>query len=557
MLFTVQELINEIARGDLLEHKYPNVELKRNWDNDCGHNISALGNRPETETSWLVIGVENDGKLSNHDEKWVIQTEKAISQNINRSMDPSQTCLGIISQQINGSWILVIKLRYPGTLVLWNSKAYKAAGTTLQEMTPQEMMEHTIKQPGVTDYSKQKGSVDINKDLAKLFIQRLYSVRDDLPSADTSNPDIDGIFGLIRIQETKSSEILFGDVPYRVIYYNKDVTINKQEIKYGLYNILHKKFIEEIQRYSKELNNTSTDTFSEIALKEGLSNAVAHAAYFENNGEVIIEVYSDKVVISNLCLPECSYFANKWFSRSHKTVNFLLMETLRLAKIVDELGRGKNLIFTDSIKKGKHPPVVNLEAAGRLNRWRLYIYGGIVDKLQLRLYNRIKDIYSNESKALIAYALILWRKYPVSQIRKFIDDESAPLFAEVLIDIDGPVFFYEKEDKLIPQRWVRILLEEGKDSKTFTPAEEERLYNFAYDMQTKYQERLISPKELRKLADMANARSEIVLSSNILKKWQTEGKVQKIRKGVFKFNQKAEELASFSKLMEMLKSKEI
>ena len=53
------------------------------------------------------------------------------------------------------------------------------------------------------------------------------------------------------------------------------------------------------------------------------------------------------------------------------TINGLLMEVLRVAGHVDELGRGKNLIFSDSIKNGKRSPEVILERAGRYDRWKL------------------------------------------------------------------------------------------------------------------------------------------------------------------------------------------
>ena len=74
----------------------------------------------------------------------------------------------------------------------------------------------------------------------------------------------------------------------------------------------------------------------------------------------------------------------------------------------------------------------------------------------------------SQHKALIARALILWNKQPVSQIKRYIDSESVPLFAEVLRDLDGPILFYEKEDRIVLQRWVRVLLEEGKDSKLYS-----------------------------------------------------------------------------------------
>ena len=215
------------------------------------------------------------------------------------------------------------------------------------------------------------------------------------------------------------------------------------------------------------------------------------------------------------------------------------------------------MIFADSIKKGKRPPYVSLERAGRFDRWRLCLYGGLSNSIQLRLFNRIREIYHSEQKALIAHALILWNNQPVSQIRHYVDSESVPLFAEVLRDLDGPIFFYEKEDRIVLQRWVRVLLKEGKDSKSFTTAEEEQLYRFAYEMQSRYNDFLVTTKEFRRLAHMGDTKSEIVLSSTLLKKWVGEKKVDKVRKGVYKFRDRTPKAVQLNRLIDLLQEKQM
>lgn len=277
------------------------------------------------------------------------------------------------------------------------------------------------------------------------------------------------------------------------------------------------------------------DPFPTKALREGLANAVAHAAYYDGQGDVIVELFSDRVSISNLCIKESGYFANKWFSRSHKTVNRMLMEALRLAGAVDELGRGKNLIFAESLRNGKNPPTVVLEKGGRYDRWRLYIYGGSQNRVQLRVLQRLREMYQDEQKALIANALVLWSGYPVSNIQKYVDGESSRIFADVLVDMKGPIFYYQKNDQIVLRRWVRVLLGEGKDSKQLSAAEEEDLFDLASKIQTDYHHGYITPKQLRELGAMGDTNSEIVQSSQILKKWMEQGQITKVKKGLYKF----------------------
>lgn len=549
---TIEDLLREANQSSLLEHKFQNLELKRGWDKDYGKNISALGNKIGVRISWMVIGMDDNGNAAGKDEQWAIQTSQNISQQLNSFLDPIQTCSGINSYNLNNGWIVVIKINNPGTVVKWERFAYKSSGTTISFMSPEEILQFTIELPGLTDYSKQDWDGVPEEALVNEFAKKLCETRKDLGISYSQIKSYSNLPDINKILKRNVSKILFGNCKYRVVFYDKDNQPVRNVDRYGLYGLLEPKFIDEVQNWAKDFNSHSTEPFPVLALKEGLANSVAHATYFERDGEIIIEIFKDKVVISNLCLPESEYFANRWFSRSHKTVNELLMETLRLVKIVDELGRGKNIIFTDSIKKGKQPPQVSIEKAGMVNRWRLHIFGNITNKIYLKLLERIKKTYPEENKALIAYALVLWRNQPVSTIRKFIDGESAPLFVEVLTDIHGPIFYYQKNDEIALQRWVRILLEEGKDSKTFTMAEEEQLYDFAYDMQMQFHNALITPKELRELAHMGETKSEQSLSSNLLKKWEEESKLTKIKKGIYKFIGKDISQVNISKLLALL-----
>jgi hypothetical protein len=226
------------------------------------------------------------------------------------------------------------------------------------------------------------------------------------------------------------------------------------------------------------------------------------------------------------------------------------MEILRFAGFVDELGRGKTLIFSESLKSGKKLPQVILEKSGRYDRWRLNLYDGTKNTIQLKLLSRLKETYTDEHKALIANALVLWRDRPVAEIRQYIDGESLPLFAAVLADINGPIFYYEKEDKIVLRRWTRILLGEGKDSKQLSIPEEQDLQNFSYDLQTKYHKGYITPKELRDLAGMGHTKSEMTISSNLLHKWTEDGIVEKIKKGIYRFVPRTTRLTSMLELLQ-------
>ena len=501
----------------------------------------------------MVIGVDNNGALVGRDENWAINTEEVVSQHLNAHFDPTQACGEIAVVNAQTAWIVVIRVTNPGAVVYWKMKAYKKSGTTIAEMRPDEVLELTIRLPGLTDYSKQSWSGLVDESLAVSFVNAVAARQKDPAVADRRGATIEQLLARLNLLGRNASRLLFGDAEYRVVLYDSNSVPQQNGKQRGLYDLVGGRFIDQVQVWAQRQLGVSTDPFPRLALKEALANTVAHAAYFENDGEVTLEVFPDQIVISNLCLPESRYFANKWFSRSRKTVNNLLMEALRLAGVVDELGRGKNLIFRESILNGKRPPEVSVERAGRYDRWRLFLYGGTSNPVQLRLLQRIQETYSDSHKALIAYALVLWKDRPISEIRNFIDGESLPIFAEVISDLNGPIFYWQEHDRIILRRWARVLLDEGKDSKTLTLPEEKDLYDFSYDLRTRYHRGMFTPKDLRKLAAMGETASERTVSATLLNKWLAEGKIRRISKGVYEFVPKPSPPIDYQQLLDLLK----
>jgi predicted HTH transcriptional regulator len=538
MVFAEEELLERLRTGRLTEIDASNVELKRSWDQGNGKKISAFANRVSTAPQWMCIGVLDNGALAGHDQSWAKQTEETVSQHINKYLDPQITCLGITCHEIGAQWFLLIKYTNPGSVVYWNNSAYKAAGTTIDLMTQEEVMQLTVALPGLTDFSAQAYTSEYDRAMATEFAKAVAERRHgttlesigELPPADSLKR--------IGINNSNTERILFSDIRYRVVKYNREGTPIANDSYSGLYTLLRPKLLAEVQSWTQEQLRLTSDPYPLKALKEGFANAVAHAAYFDSDGDVILELFPEKLCISNLCVRESQYFANKWFSRSHKTINRVLMEALRLAGFVDELGRGKNLIFAEFLRNGKKPPEVILEGGGRYDRWRLYLYASAQDRQQLRVFERLKEMYHDEHKALIANALVLWRGHTVSSIRQYVDGESSHTFAEVLADLNGPIFYYQKKDEIVLRRWVRILLGEGKDSKQLSVDEEEELLEFASKIHMDYNRGYITPKELREHAGMGHTPSEVVLSSQILKRWTTQGKVKKVKKGLYQFLKK-------------------
>ncbi len=527
---SVDDVLIAINSEKIAEHFYRNIELKEDWAHDNGKKISALANKMEINCSWLIIGVTDSGLPVGKDEKWLKLKEQTISQNINDHLDPIQSCLGIYAKSIDSNYIIIIHIKSPGDVVYWNKKAYKSSGTSIKEMDPDEILKLRMSLPGLIDYTKQPIISQYNDKLLNAFYNQLIK-HVELKEIGASPEES---LARLEIRDKQVSKILFGRTAYRTIVYdqNEEPIINDKN--HGLYKILTDDFIAYIGDITKKITNKNYK-FPRRALTEALANSVAHAAYFDNDGDITIEIFSNKIIISNLCLSESTYFANKWFSKGHKTINNLLMEVLRLSRHVDELGRGKNLILAESLKEGKKPPQVDIERAGRYSRWKLTIHGGETSSIYLRLLERSKTFYQDDLKALLACSLALWNEKNIDEIRNSIEGDYKRKFNEVLSTFGGPIFYHEESNSIYLSRWARILLTEGKDSKEFEPHEEHNLKNSLRSLSNRYFSGFITTKQFRTYAYMADTASEKTQSAKILAKWVKDGTLEKISRGNYRF----------------------
>ena len=91
----IEELIQNLKSGTLLEHRYQNLELKENWHREDGKKISAMGNRKADGSQWLCVGIKDKGELGGYDYKSVKAIEENISNHLN---EPPRRRDGGVSQ---------------------------------------------------------------------------------------------------------------------------------------------------------------------------------------------------------------------------------------------------------------------------------------------------------------------------------------------------------------------------------------------------------------------------------------------------------------------------
>lgn len=519
----ISDIKIELQKQSLTEHGFENVELKRDWSRSYGEKISMLCNGNPEDDCFLIVGVEDDGKMSGHDDAWLTKNLEVISQHCNQYLDPSISLLDITTEDINGSKVVICHVKCPGVVVKWERYAYRGKGTTKKQMTPEEIMELNLSLPGITDFSKQKISFIPNEALTKIFCEKAGLEYDDR------------VLERYSLSDTRAGGILFGETKYRIVEYNEDGDVLRNEVKTGLLGFLSDKTYEEVRNFYSN-KKVDSERITDSMLREAFGNCVGHAAYKENDGEIILEMHPHRMVLSNLAYEEYSSLANKWFSSAHKSPNSFLMESLRLGRWVDELGRGKKKLLSECLVKGLNPPVIAVSEAGRFKRWSLQIDFEDSGERFRNLRDSLFSYYDkNKEKSLIAYALVLWSDKPFSEIKKYFDTHESKIAAEIISDLRGPVYYWEDRDKIVLHRWVKILIEEGKASKEFTQHEENELYKRSLELHNRFYGGLITPSQFRELAHLSSSQSDKSLTSRVLKKWELESKLIKLRRGTYKF----------------------
>ena len=533
--YTKSLLLKKLSTQKLVETQY--IEFKSKWHQNYGKSLSAIGNK---KGGWLIIGIDNKGFLLGKSLEWAKKQEELIDGHISQYLEPYSTVSSVSVEVINKKSFILIEIINPKAIVAWNEKFYKRVGTRTEEMTKGEKQELELERPGL-DFSSSDYKGKVSSSLILDFAKFLKNSTEDwlkLPADD--------ILSKLNINKKKVSGILFGDFSFRVAHYNQKSELTDQYEKEGLYSLLKEDFIQHIQSWTRtkeirlipgSLSVTEETPYPDLVLREVLVNAVAHSAFEKQEREVTVELYRNRIKISNHCSAQATAFINKKFHQGHSSYNPLLMKILRKAQFSDEFGTGKNKIFKHMIENGRREPIFEYQKISKnYGIWSVTIYNEQPNKNFLKLLKKFKQIYENNTdKYKISAALVLWRDKTLEEIFTYIDEYHKRLVGEILSSDDSPFLYtteYPKNKKnpvvkILLKRWVKVQLE-GQESKVFSKAEENKfkkiLQAYAYKSDRKG---YITNKEVRQLFGLSNSQSEIVQLSKLFQQWEKKGFIQK------------------------------
>ena len=413
-------------------------------------------------------------------------------------------------------------------------------------MRPDEILELSYRLPGA-DFSKGRYESNCDSALVLLFAKKIVERTDDDFHLDVEKMSSDQILQKLNIYGTNTAGILFGNFKCRIVHFNSQGDILNQSVNLGLYSILRDSFLEEIQSWTRKegtiVRGFSTSAPEELpyptkALREILANAVAHALYQKNFGDIVVELHPDRITVRNNCNLEAKAFVNKWFSRINKSTNGHLMNLLRIPRITDEQGTGKIRIFRLMLESGKREPIIDFADNGDYGRWSISLYNDEADQALLKLFERMKENFPQPDHCRMAQALLLWRKKKFSEIQSFLDEHYKLTVSEVLANRHAPVLLVG--DRLFTKRWASIALE-GQITKQLTESEKVSIFQVLNTISfLDNQEGFLSAERARQLIGLSNTKAEATQLARLFSEWKAVGLVKSVKKGQWKFLNKLE-----------------
>jgi len=381
-----QQLRALIKQGENLDVEFKGEERHPLSDDEIVQAVVCLANRPSTKSGWVLIGVEDDGRVTGarprHGNRTDPQRLQALITNRTR---PSLTVrVFLVQLQPEGVEIIAIEVlpvRNPVATADGRYLRRAMGGRGEPECVP--MLPHEIQSllstRGFLDYSGLVVEGARWEDLDPMEFERfrrfVQKSRGDEALLDLPNEElakalgaVEGEPGIPRVRVL--GLLLFGkeealhrllpthEVAFQALN-GSEVRVN-EFFRYPLLRVMEELLARFQVRYREEeitegLFRVRIPEYSERAFREAVANALIHRDY-TRLGAVHIQWYEDRIEISNPGgFPEGVHLGNILVTPP-KPRNPLLADAFKRAGIVERTGRGIDIIFAEQLRNGRPAP---------------------------------------------------------------------------------------------------------------------------------------------------------------------------------------------------------
>ncbi|AIY14338.1 ATP-binding protein [Cellulophaga baltica] len=197
-----------------------------------------------------------------------------------------------------------------------------------------------------------------------------------------------------------------------IVYNDLEEKIRKKDWHFHLHN--PKELLLEIEKEAVELNYSieiasglyrkQLRNYPKEVIRELLINAIAHKR-FTISGDIFIEVYPDRMVISNPGGLPLGVSANNILHERHRR-NPHFIQTLHDLGLMEGEGSGYDLIFEKLVREIKPLPTIE----STLNKTSVTIYSGITNKEALEILDYVSNHFSLSQKEYIVLGIVASHK---------------------------------------------------------------------------------------------------------------------------------------------------
>ena len=257
-------------------------------------------------------------------------------------LNPSAIVQSILIESFEKKYFIVIEVITPPSIVSWNQKYYKRNGSSTVEMSPGEKKQLELKRPGF-DFSNLKYEGGINSSLVLDFASFLPK-----DNGDWMKLSSDEVLSKLNIKNRNVAGILFGDFSFRLVHYKADFEVLDQKETKGFISLITREFYTAYSIMdTKEIYYIKIrliicygrkNHIQMMPLREVLVNAVAHSAFENRGGGIKVELYPDRIEVSNHCLQEAEAFINKRFSKDSFFSKYVFNESIKNGKFFRRAG---------------------------------------------------------------------------------------------------------------------------------------------------------------------------------------------------------------------------
>jgi len=385
---TPKHLRQLIERGETMDVEFKGEAQRSLSDRELVEAVVCMANRPGSESGWILIGVEDDGRITGARPRHGNRTDPERLQALiaNRTRPSLTVRVSIVPLQPEGVEVIAIEVPPVRTPVGTSGGLYlrrAMGGRGKPECIPMHFhdIQSLLSTRGLLDYSALVVEEAQWEDLDPLEFERFRRfIRESRGQGDDtllrlSDQELAKALGAVEANHEVTrirvlGLLLFGkeealrrllpthEVAFQVLQ-GQEVQVN-EFFRYPLLRVMEEVLQRFRARYREEelmvgLLRVGVPEYSERAFREALANALIHRDY-TRLGAVHIQWHDDRIEISNPGgFPEGVHLGNILVTPP-KPRNPLLADAFKRAGIVERTGRGIDIIFTEQLRNGRPAP---------------------------------------------------------------------------------------------------------------------------------------------------------------------------------------------------------